>query len=512
MTKFDDSTRVSGPPRLAVRGVGKVFDTNRVLDDVTIDVRAGEIVGLIGENGAGKSTLMDIMCGVLAPTDGTVVIDDDDVTLSTLVDGATHGVFRVFQEQSLVSRLSVAVNLCLGAEDRFSVGGVFRAGRAKAHARALLVELGLDYDVDRTVGSYSFGERQLLEIARAVSLSRIHETSLPVILMDEPTAALSGAELAIFFDLLVRLRAAGTAFVFVSHRLPELLEHSDRFYVLKDGALVGEVAPTTSEAELHRMMVGRARAEDVYQKSRQSGPTGPVRLSASSIESLGLKPTDLEVRAGEIVGVGGLLGSGKNQLAAALFGAADASGTVTVDGADVGRNVSSRVDARMGYIPLHRHAEGASLGMSITGNVNEVRLGRGSGIGPRRRPREVAEARTWAERLRVRMRSIDQQVRTLSGGNQQKVVFAKWLSHGAEILVADNPTRGVDAGAKEEIYELLRDLTATGAAIVLISDDLLELIGLSDRILVMHDGAVVGEIPSSKEQPAREEDVVALMV
>jgi len=499
-------------PRLATHGVGQVFDTTRVLDDVSIEVFAGEIVGLIGENGAGKSTLMDIMCGVLEPTDGVVRIDGEDVALGTLIDGAERGIFRVFQEQSLIGRLSVAVNLCLGAEDRFSTAGVFRAAKARAHARALLDELGLDYDVDRPVGDYSFGERQLLEIARAVSLSRIFETSHPVILMDEPTAALSGGELAIFFDLLVRLRAAGTGFVFVSHRLPELLDNSDRLYVLKDGKVVDEVPPSTTEAQLHRLMVGRERADDVYQKSRQSGPSEKVRLSAAGVSAPGLQPTDLEVRAGEIVGIGGLLGSGKNQLAAALFGATDSGGSVMVDGVDVRHSVSSRVKARMGYIPLHRHAEGASLGLSITENVNEVRLGARPGLGIRQRSREVSEARSWTDRLRVRMRSIDQRVRTLSGGNQQKVVFAKWLSQGAQVIIANNPTRGVDAGAKEEIYQLLRDLTDEGAAIVLVSDDLLELIGLSDRILVMHDGAVTGEIPSPKDRPANEEDVVALMV
>jgi len=505
-------TKLESNPRLATHGVGRVFDTTRVLDDVSIEVFAGEIVGLIGENGAGKSTLMDIMCGVLEPTDGVVRIDGDDVELGTLIDGAERGIFRVFQEQSLIGRVSVAVNLCLGAEERFSTAGVFRASKARAHARTLLDDLGLDYDVDRAVGDYSFGERQLLEIARAVSLSRIFQTSHPVILMDEPTAALSGGELAIFFDLLVRLREAGTAFVFVSHRLPELLEHSDRLYVLKDGAVVDEVPPTTTEAQLHRLMVGRERADDVYQKSRQAGPSSVVRLTAAGVTAPGLQPTDLQVRAGEIVGVGGLLGSGKNQLAAALFGAADSAGSVAIDGVDVGRSVSSRVKARMGYIPLHRHAEGASLGLSIAENINEVRLGTQPGLGIRRHSRETAEARTWADRLRVRMRSVDQRVRTLSGGNQQKVVFAKWLSQGAEVIVANNPTRGVDAGAKEEIYQLLRDLTADGAAVVLVSDDLLELIGLSDRILVMHDGAVTGEIPSPKGQPASEEAVVALMV
>ncbi|WP_105565695.1 sugar ABC transporter ATP-binding protein [Microbacterium halophytorum] len=512
MTQLTTPSRTEPVPRLAARGVGKVFDTTRVLDDVSIEISAGEIVGLIGENGAGKSTLMDIMCGVLEPTDGAILVDGEETALDTLIDGAARGIFRVFQEQSLVARLSVAVNLCLGAEARFSTGGVFRASRARQHARSLLTELGLDYDVDRPVGEYSFGERQLLEIARAISLSRIFQTSHPVILMDEPTAALSGTELEIFFALLERLRAAGTGFVFVSHRLPELLQYSDRLYVLKDGALVDEVTPSTTEAELHLLMVGRERADDVYQKSRQTGPSETVRLDASEIASTGLQPTDLRVHAGEIVGVGGLLGSGKNQLAAALFGAAASTGSVIVDGVEMRHRIASRVKARMGYIPLHRHAEGASLGLSVSDNVNEVSLGRRAGLDIRRRQREAAEARTWTDRLRVRMRSVDQPVRTLSGGNQQKVVFAKWLSQGAEVILADNPTRGVDAGAKEEIYELLRDLTEQGAAVLLVSDDLLELIGLSDRILLMHDGAVTGEIASPKERPAREEAVVALMV
>ena len=512
MTNSPENATAGRTPRLEAHGVGMVFDTNRVLDDVSVQVFSGEIVGLIGENGAGKSTLMDILCGVLRPTDGTVAIDGVERPMSSLMDGAAHGVFRVFQEQSLAARLPVYINMCLGAEDRFSVAGVFRTQRARRHARALLADLGLDYDIDRPAASYTFGQRQLLEIARAVSLARIFETSAPVILMDEPTAALSGVELELFFGLLDRLRRSGTGFVFVSHRLPELLTHSDRLYVMKDGRLVAEVPSSTSEAELHRLMVGRERAEDMYGKARQRGPSGEVRLSVDDLSAVGLSPTSFEVRAGEVVGFGGLLGSGKSQLAAALFGATRAGGSVRLDGAVLDRGVAPRVRGGMAYIPLHRHAEGASLGLSIAHNINEVDLGRGSDLRWREPRTERNAALAWTERLRVRMRDIDQPVRTLSGGNQQKVVFAKWLRDGAQIIVADNPTRGVDAGAKEEIYAMLRDLTDAGAAVVLVSDDLLELIGLSDRVFVMHDGEIVGEVPSPPDRPAREEDVVALMV
>lgn len=507
-----ENTPATMEARLQTRGVGMVFDTNRVLEDVSVRVFSGEIVGLIGENGAGKSTVMDIMCGLLRPSEGTVLVDGEDVSLHALMEGAAHGIFRVFQEQSLVGRLPVHVNLCLGAEDRFSVAGFFRRNAARAHARRLLADLGLDYDVDRPVASYSFGERQLLEIARAISLARIFETPAPVILLDEPTAALAGGELELFFALLTRLREQGTAFVFVSHRLPELLEHSDRLYVMKDGRLVAEVPRSTTEAELHRLMVGRERADDMYRKDRQGGPRGPVRLGVRGLTATGFEPTDLDVRAGEIVGIAGLLGSGKSELAAAVFGAAPSRGTVVLDGQQLSAGVAARVHGGMGYIPLHRHAEGVSLGMSISANINEVALGRGLSTRRRRQRVERTEAAGWAEKLRIHLRSLEQPVRTLSGGNQQKVVFAKWLCDGAEVIVADNPTRGVDAGAKEEIYAVLRDLTDRGAAVLLVSDDLMELIGLSDRILVMHDGAVTGEIASPPAQPAEEETVVALMI
>lgn len=512
MTSSSENATTGGTPRLETHGVGMVFDTNRVLDDVSVRVFSGEVVGLIGENGAGKSTLMDILCGVLRPTDGTVAIDGIQRPLTSLMDGAAHGVYRVFQEQSLAARLPVYINMCLGAEDHFSVAGVFLSQRARRHAQALLADLGLDYDIDKPAAAYTFGQRQLLEIARAVSLARIFGTATPVILMDEPTASLSGTELELFFGLLSRLRSAGTGFVFVSHRLPELLAHSDRLYVMKDGCLVAEMPSSTSEVELHRLMVGRERAEDMYAKVRQQGSSGEVRLRVRELSAVGLAPTSFEARAGEIVGFGGLLGSGKSQLAAALFGATRTTGSVHLDGRVLERGVGSRVHGGMAYIPLHRHAEGASLGMSIAHNINEVELGRGSDIRLRDRRVERNAAATWTERLRVRMRHIDQPVRTLSGGNQQKVVFAKWLRDGAEVIVADNPTRGVDAGAKEEIYAMLRDLTDAGATVVLVSDDLLELIGLSDRVCVMHDGEVVGEIPSPPDSPAREEDVVALMM
>ncbi|MAP63383.1 MAG: ABC transporter ATP-binding protein [Microbacterium sp.] len=502
----------SEPTSLGVADAGMVFDTNVVLRDVSMHVNPGEIVGLIGENGAGKSTVMDIMCGVLQPTAGTVVMDGADVEFHSPVDAARRGVYRVFQEQSVIPRLPVFVNLCLGAEDHFTVAGVFRKRAAQEHARALLAELGLSYDVDKPVSAYSFGQRQLLELARAVSLSRIYETREPVILLDEPTAALSGGELELFFALVTRLRDAGTGFLFVSHRLNELLEYSDRLYVMKDGAVVAEVPASTSESELHRLMVGRERAEDMYQKGRQCGPGDDVRLRATDLTSDGLKTTSLAVHRGEVVGVGGLLGSGKNQLAAALFGAAGSRGEIEIDGVAMGGKLEDRVAAGVGYIPLHRHAEGASLGLTVSQNINEVRLGRGGDLALRAPKRERARAAQWIDKLRVRTRSPEQTVRTLSGGNQQKVVFAKWLSQGADVIIADNPTRGVDAGAKEEIYAIMRDLTADGASVVLVSDDLSELIGLSDRILVMHDGEVVGEVASTPESPAREEDVVSLMV
>jgi len=507
-----ENTRADTSARIETVEVTMTFDTNTVLEDVSIRVSSGEIVGLIGENGAGKSTLMDIMCGVLVPTAGTVVVAGDPVELASPVDAARRGVYRVFQEQSVIPRLPVYVNLCLGAEDHFATAGVFRKRAARAHARQLLADLGLDYDVDRPASDYSFGERQLLEIARAVSLSRIYDTSAPVILLDEPTAALSGTELELFFTLLTRLRDAGTSFLFVSHRLSELLEHSDRLYVMKDGRVVAEVPRATEEAELHRLMVGRERADDMYQKHRQSGPGEQVRVRVSALASDGLQPTSFEVRSGEIVGLAGLLGSGKNQLAAALFGVVPSTGSIEVDGAAMGHRVAARVAAGVGYIPLHRHAEGVSLGLSVDANINEVALGRRSSVSLRHRRAEATLAESWAGRLRVRMRSLEQPVRTLSGGNQQKVVFAKWLSQGADVLVADNPTRGVDAGAKEDIYAIIRDLTADGASVVLVSDDLPELIGLSDRILVMHDGEVVGEFASPAAAPAREEEVVALMV
>lgn len=499
--------------RIAVASLSKAFAANTVLKDVSVRVSAGEIVGLIGENGAGKSTLMDIMCGVQQPSSGEVLVDGEPTKLDTLLDGARSGVFRVFQEQSLIARLPVYVNLCLGAEEEFSVAGVFRRQAARQHARDLLAELGLDYDVDRLVSEYSFGERQMLEIARSISLARIFRAASPVVLLDEPTAALSGTELAVFFELLVRLKAQGVGFVFVSHRLPELLEYCDRLYVLKDGAVVAEVGPGTPEAELHRLMVGRERAGDMYRKGRQARAIGDVRVRLTELQAPGLAPTSLEIRAGEIVGVGGLLGSGKSQLAAAIFGAAAATGgAVELDGAALAPGIRHRVRSGMSYIPLHRHAEGVSLGRSVSDNIADVVSGKRATFAPRAQGEERRHATSWAERLRIRMRDIDQQVRTLSGGNQQKVVFAKWLRAESGIIIADNPTRGVDAGAKEEIYELLRDLTDDGAAVLLVSDDLMELIGLSDRILIMHDGEVTGEVPSPADAPASEEAVVALMV
>ena len=347
-------------------------------------------------------------------------------------------------------------------------------------------------------------------------MSRLLKIDHPVVLLDEPTASLSGQELQIFFKIVRKLRADFAASViFISHRLEEVLELSDRIYVLKDGQVVADTDPDVDERELHRLMVGREQSADFYGEllQREEDDLGEPVLEVEKLSARGVKDVSLVIRGGEIVGIGGLVQSGKTDVGQAVFGAVPCTGTIRVGGVEIrGEGPQSRIQAGIGYIPLHRHAEGILLGKSILENMTLAALPQMSprGILQPRREKEVAER--YFKELRVKAPSIHQYMRNLSGGNQQKVVIGKWLACGLKVLIADNPTRGVDAGAKEEIYRVLRDLAASGMAILLISDDLLELIGLSNRILFMREGEISGDVPAPPEAKPAEHDVIELMV
>jgi len=502
---------------LEVDRVSKSYPAVRALQGVSMAARRHEVVGLVGENGAGKSTLMDIVSGVQQADDGEVRLSGEPLRVHGYHQAAERGVFRIFQHQALVPNLRVCENMFLTHERHFRKAGVLQPGKMAAAARAVLEETGHGrIDPLATTSSYDFATRQIIEVVKALALSRLLEIEHPVILLDEPTSALSSEEVA-FFSSFVRSLRERASLVFVSHRLLEILELCDRCYVLKDGRNVRtlDTLQGVTEGDLHELMVGRQRDEAFYREDAQRPPKEAVALRVRDF-SLGsaFRGVSFDLHRGEVLGIAGVIGSGKTELGRAIFeGHRHATGTVEVDAGPLRGGGPARTIRRgLGYVPPERLADGVIGVASIAWNVSlpgQATQGRTGVLDLRRERREAAEVQ---ERLRVQAPSIDTRVETLSGGNQQKVVIGKWLANGSRVLILDNPTNGVDVGAKAEIYGVVRELCAQGIAVLLISDDLLELIGLSHRILVMKDGRVVDEVPAPPDGKPSEQQLVAEMV
>jgi ABC-type sugar transport system ATPase subunit len=477
-------------------------------------VRQGEVVGLIGENGAGKSTLLNVLCGVVKADRGRMSVRGEPYAPDSYAGAMGSGVFRVYQEPALIPTLRVKDNLVLGLEKSFTRAGFLNEraiNRAAADALSMVGDL---VDPDRMTGSYDANVRQVVEIVRAMFAASVLGVEHPLILLDEPTAALLGAEIDVLFHTIARARGRA-AFVFVSHRLNEIQDIADRSYVLKDGRVVAEVGTGVSANELHELMVGRQRADDYYAETRQREDLGRTVLDVRRLTGPRFRDVSFLVRAGEIVSIAGVVGSGKEELGRVLAGDLKRdSGEIALDDVLQSRDQpSARFRAGLGYIPRDRYAEGIISAFDVASNLSlaaleQRRFGRPF-LSPRAE-RRVAEE--WRERLGIRASSVRAGALTLSGGNQQKIVISKVLQTGARVLVFDNPTRGVDAGTKSEIYALLRELTEGDIAMVLISDDLPEAIGLANRVLVMKDGEVAMEFDARAERKPREVDLIAACV
>ncbi len=487
----------SSAPLLRMRGVGKSFLGVRVLSDVDLEVRAGEVHALVGENGAGKSTLMKILAGVHRADAGTVELNGAQVAFAHPVQAQQAGVSTVFQEFNLLPERTVAENVFLGREPRR--GGRVDARRMAADTGRLLADLGLGgISPERRVRTLSVAEQQIVEVVKAMS----HDAR--IISMDEPTAALADHEVELLYGLVRRLRERGVAVLYVSHRLKEIFDLCDRITVLKDGRKVGTVeAAQTSSEELIRMMVGRPM-DMLFPAPVEGTAPGPVRLEVAGGGNDRIDGIDLRVRGGEIVGLAGLQGSGRTELAHALFGIDRFTrGELRVDGKAVRlRSPHQAVRARIALVSEDRKTEGLALHQSVLANGRMVL----DAVLPRKARAAARALPGFFRSLELVARGTGQEVRFLSGGNQQKVVLAKWLATDPAVMVLDEPTRGIDVGAKHAVYTLVRDLAKAGVAIVLISSELPEVIGLADRIVVLHDGRIAGELPGG----AAEEDVMAL--
>jgi ribose transport system ATP-binding protein len=495
----------AGGPLLEMAGVVKVFPGVRALDGVDLDVRAAEVHALLGQNGAGKSTLIKVLAGAHQPDGGTITWRGEQVRLANPVAAMKLGVATIYQELDLVDGLTVAENIYLGHER--STAGMMRPATAVAAARGLLERLGHgDMDPRREVGRLSAAGKQIVSMARALS----HDARL--IIMDEPSAVLDSGEVANLFRVIRDLTADGVAVVYISHRLEEIRQVADRVTVLKDGRTVATGLPVaqTPTAELIRLMTGRS-IEFVFPQ-RTSGPrTGEPVLDVSGLTRRGeFEDVSLQVRPGEIVGLAGLVGSGRSEILETVYGARKAgAGTVRVDGRRL-RNgsVQSAVAAGVGLAPEERKSQALLLDQPVAHNMSLSTLGRFSRLGFLRHGDEHSAAVEQADSLQLRPTGVDRAVRTLSGGNQQKVVLARWLLRGCRVLLLDEPTRGVDVGARSEIYGLVRRLADDGVAVVVVSSEIPEVLGLADRVLVVSDGRVVHEGPAEDIDEHRVLDLV----
>lgn len=475
-------------PILELRDIRKVYPGVVALEGVSLSIAPGEVIGLVGENGAGKSTLMKVMGGVVAPTSGAIIVDGERRSAMTVPGAMAAGIAFVHQELNLFDNLDAAGNVFVGREPRRGPLRLLDRRRMADEAAPHLARIGADFGPDAPVAGLSLAQRQLLEIAKALSLDS------RVVIMDEPTSSLTLSETERLLRVIADLRAGGVSVVFISHRLGEVKACADRVEVLRDGAVVARLGrDEITPAAMIRQMIGR----DVKTLHRPpAAPPGPPILELSGVRTSAYPhhAVDLAVRRGEILGLAGLIGAGRTELARAVFGIDPArGGKVRLDGAELAIASPRDAVARGVYlVPEDRKRSGVVLDLSILDNVALAQLPGLARRGLVSRPAETALAEEQRRRLGIRTPSVEAPVVALSGGNQQKVVLARWLSMRPRAIIFDEPTRGIDVGAKREIYDILRGLADAGVAVVMISSDMEEVIGVSDRIAVMHEGRISG--------------------
>ena len=501
-------------PVLEVRSVSKSFPGVKALDDVSFQIHEGEVVGLIGENGAGKSTLLKILNGVYQADEGELFIDGHKVTVRSPREAFDSGIAMVFQEQSIIPTLTVAENIFLGREAEFMHLGLLSKRAMNDAAARELDKVHLSVDPATLCANLSFADRQMVEVAKALSLDERIEDDI-TILLDEPTSVLEQTEVKLLFSIVRELKDRA-AFVFISHRLEEVLEICDRIYVMRDGRMVAELP--SSEAtlkDLHTHMVGRQLHHEYYREARQTVPDNDILLEADGLAVEGqFSDVSFKLRKGEVLGIAGVIGSGREALAKCLSGHVQATqGTLKVgDSAVVQRHAADAVRNGIGLVPAERKTEGLVAQFSVSENMTLSALDEFQSRGLLRVGEERACAQKWIDQLSIKTPSTQTMVGSLSGGNQQKVVLAKWRIANVDVLILDHPTRGIDVGAKEDVYELIRDMTEAGLAVVLLGDTLDEVIGVSSRILVMKDGRVTGEFDAPVGAKPEQVEIVSHMV
>ncbi len=498
----------SAAPVLEMRNISKTFGNTRALTNVSLTVRAGEVHALMGENGAGKSTLMKVLSGAYVPDPGgTILVRGRPAVTGDPTKAKANGIAVIYQELALAPNLTVAQNMFLGGEPS-RLGLVDRA-EIKKRAEPILKRLGINFGPNQLVSTLSLGERQMVEIARALT------TDARIIVMDEPTTSLTSRETEKLFEVIANLKAHGIAIIYISHRMEEIYTLADRVSVLRDSAYVGTLDRSELSADrLVAMMVGRDLSS-FYKKEHRA--LSGERRAVLSIKQVGdgrrVHDCSFDAFAGEVLAIAGLVGSGRTELARLIYGAdRKTTGSVLLEGRDLTLNgPGDALDAGIAYLTEDRKGLGLFLDMTVSENINIGVIANDARSGGLL---DFSKAKTRADgavsSLSVRTKSTSINVGALSGGNQQKVLLARLLETKPRLIILDEPTRGVDVGAKSEIYRIIDELAQSGIAIVVISSDLPEVIGIADRVLVMREGRIAGEIVGSQDKPIRQEAIMAL--
>jgi ribose transport system ATP-binding protein len=476
-------------PILSAVGISKSFPGVKALKDVSFDLLPGELLAVIGENGAGKSTMMKILAGVQAADEGQVLIDGSPADLTSVEKATEQGIALIHQELNLPTNLTVAASMFLGREpSRF---GFFDQRKIRGRSAEALARIELDCSPDELVGNLPIGKKQLVEIARALS------AEARILIFDEPTSSLSAKETRRLYEVIDQLKDQGVSMIYISHRLGEVQRLADRVVVLRDGEYAGQLdRHEISHENMVRLMVGRDISQ-FYQ--RVSHSPGDVLLEARDFLSDAHpdKPVNFSIRAGEIVGIAGLVGAGRTELVESIFGVRQsAGGRLVICGREVvPQSPRDAISSGLALVPEDRKHDGLVLEMGVRENGSLPSLGRQARKGFVDSRKEVEAVDRMIADLKVKVSGREQVVQTLSGGNQQKIVIGKWLATEPRVLLMDEPTRGIDIGAKQEVYRLMHELSANGLAILFVSSEMEEIIGMSDRILVMHEGSIAGELP-----------------